>query len=244
MNYTKEFLIDLYKNLLQMRLFETRLYEIYALGKVPGHIHSGVGEEATFAGTLATRKEGDYFKISHRTISASSVIGVPLEKIFSEILGKATGNAEGKGGVNHVAELSKGMLGFSGTLGCDIPIAVGAGITIQYQKRDNVVYVYFGDGTTGRGPVHEAINFAATWKLPVLFICENNQFSISTPITEGVPVQNPAADRASAYGIPGKVVDGTDVLAVYEGAKEMTDYIRQGNGPAILECLAYRWNGT
>lgn len=243
MTYSKEFLIGLYKDLITVRLFEKKLYEIYALGIVPGHIHSGIGEEATYIGTLATRKTGDYFKMTHRSIGVMNILGVSLEKMFSEILAKKTGNSEGRGGVNHIAELDKGILGLSGTLGCDIPVAVGAGITIQYNETDNIVYAYFGDGTSSRGPIHEAMNFAAAWKLPVLFICGNNQFAISTPITTGVPVKNPGADRASAYGMPSKVVDGTNVLKVYETAKELTEYIRKGNGPAILESKSYRWRG-
>ncbi len=243
MAYTKELSRKLYRDLLMLRLFEKRLIDLYAAGKIPGHIHSGIGEEAAFAGTLATKKEGDYFKMSHRDIGASSLLGVSLETMFAEILGKTAGNSGGRGGINHISELSRGMLGFSGTLGCDIAVAAGAGLTIQNRGGDNIVYVYFGDGTTSRGPVHEAINLAAAWKLPVLFVCENNQFAISTPVSEGVPVKNTAADRAPAYGIPGRVADGTDVFAVYEAAEELTREIRQGGGPAILECKAYRWRG-
>lgn len=243
MTYSKEFLIGLYKDLVKLRLFEEKLVEIYTLGKVPGHIHSGIGEEATYVGTLATRKNGDYYKITHRPVGAASIIGVPLNTIFSEIMGKKDGNSGGRGGVNHVSLLSKGMLGFSGTLGCDMAVGAGAGLTIKKNKTDNIVYVYYGDGTSSRGPVHEAMNLAAVWKLPVLFICENNQFAISTNVTEGVSVKNPGADRAAAYGMPSKIVDGTDVLAVYEGTKELEDYVRSGNGPALLEAKAYRWRG-
>jgi len=243
MAYSKDFLIDIYRDLVELRLFEEKLVEIYKLGKVPGHIHSGVGEEATYVGTLATKKDGDYYKITHRPVGASAIIGVPLNTIFSEIMGKKDGNSGGRGGVNHVSLLSKGMLGFSGTLGCDMAVGAGAGLTIKKNGTDNIVYVYYGDGTSSRGPVHEAMNLAAVWKLPVLFICENNQFAISTHASKGVSVENPGADRASGYGMPSKIVDGTDVLAVYEGAKELTEYIRNGNGPAILEAKAYRWRG-
>ncbi|MBP1927104.1 pyruvate dehydrogenase E1 component alpha subunit [Sedimentibacter acidaminivorans] len=243
MAYSKNFLIDIYEELVELRLFEEKLVEIYNLGKVPGHIHSGVGEEATYVGTLATRKDGDYYKITHRPVGASAIIGVPLNTIFSEIMGKRDGNSGGRGGVNHVSLLSKGMLGFSGTLACDIAVGVGAGLTIKKKGTDNIVYVYYGDGTSSRGPVHEAMNLAAVWQLPVLFICENNQFAISTHATEGISVENPGADRAAGYGMPSKIVDGTDVLSVYEGAKELTDYIRSGKGPAILEAKSYRWRG-
>lgn len=243
MAYSKDFLINTYKELVQLRLFEEKLVEIYTLGKVPGHIHSGVGEEATYVGTLVTRKDGDYYKITHRPVGAAVTIGVPLNIAFSEIMGKGDGNSGGRGGVNHVSMLSKGMLGFSGTLGCDMAVGAGAGLTIKKNGTDNIVYVYYGDGTSSRGPVHEAMNLAAVWKLPVLFICENNQFGISTHVTEGVSVENPGADRASAYGMPSKIVDGTDVLAVYEGAKELVDYVRSGKGPALLEAKSYRIRG-
>lgn len=243
MAYSKDFLIKTYRELVQLRLFEEKLVEIYTLGKVPGHIHSGVGEEATYVGTLATRKDGDYYKITHRPVGAATIIGVPLNTAFSEIMGKKDGNSGGRGGVNHVSLLSKGMLGFSGTLGCDMAVGAGAGLTIKKKGTDNIVYVYYGDGTSSRGPVHEAMNLAAVWKLPVLFICENNQFAISTHVTEGVSVENPGADRSAAYGMPSRIVDGTDVLSVYEGAKELTDYVRSGKGPALLEAKSFRVRG-
>ncbi len=243
MTYSKDFLVKVYKDLAELRLFEEKLVETYAQGKVPGHIHSGIGEEAIYAGTLATRKDGDYYKITHRPIGAAVTVGVPLNTAFSEVMGKKDGNSGGRGGVNHVSLLSKGMLGFSGSLGCDMAVGNGAGLKIKKDGTDNIVYVYYGDGTSNRGPVHEAMNLAAVWKLPVIFICQNNQFGISTHVSQGSSVANPGADRAAGYGMPSKVVDGTDVLAVYDAAKELVDYVRQGNGPAILEAKAYRWRG-
>jgi len=243
MAYSKEFITDLYKNLLGMRLSEEKLVTIYKEGRVPGHIHSGVGQEATHVGTLFTRKEGDYFKLAHRLVSISNVLGVSFNNIFAEILGRQDGNSRGGGGVNHIADLSKGILGMSGTLGCDVPIAVGAAYKLKLQGGDNIAYCYYGDGTSNRGPLHEAMNWAAAWKLPVLFILDNNQWAISTCIHETSGVENPGADRAAAYGMPSKVVDGTDVFAVYEGAKELTEYVRAGNGPALLEAKSYRWRG-
>lgn len=243
MTYSKDFLVKVYKDLVELRLFEEKLVEIYAQGKVPGHIHSGVGEEAVYAGTLATKKDGDYYKITHRPVGAAVTLGVPLNTVFSEILGKKDGNSGGRGGVNHVAQLSKGMLGFSGSLGCDMAVGNGAGLKIKKDGTDNITYVYYGDGTSNRGPVHEAMNLAAVWKLPVLFICQNNQFGISTNVKQGSSVENPGADRAAGYGMPSKLVDGTDALAIYDAAKELVDYIRQGNGPAVLEAKEYRWRG-
>ncbi|NLJ58023.1 MAG: thiamine pyrophosphate-dependent dehydrogenase E1 component subunit alpha [Tissierellia bacterium] len=243
MTYSKDFLVKVYRDLAELRMFEEKLVEAYAQGKVPGHIHSGMGEEAVYAGTLATTKDGDYYKITHRPVGAAVTLGVSYETAFSEAMGKSTGNSGGRGGINHISELSKGMLGFSGSLGCDAAVGPGAALKIKKDKTDNIVYVYYGDGTSSRGPIHEAMNLAAVWKLPVLFICQNNQFGISTHISRGSSVENPGADRAAGYGMPSKIVDGTDALAVYEATKELVDDIRKGNGPAILEAKAYRWRG-
>lgn len=243
MQYSKEFLQEIYTHLLETRLMEEKLVELYAQGRVPGHVHSGVGQEATYVGVLSTRKDGDYYKLAHRPIALPRMLGTSLDVFFGELLAKTTGNSGGRGGSLHIGELSKGMLGMSGTLGCDTGVAVGAALTIQMEERDNVSYMFMGEGTSGRGPVYEAMNLAAAWKLPVLFICENNQFAISTHCASTIPVANALADRAAGYGMPAKVVDGTDVLAVYEAAKELVDGIRAGNGPAILECQSYRWRG-
>ena len=243
MAYTDVFLRKLYDDLLCQRMAEEKLVEIYALGKVPGHIHSGVGEEAAFVGTLATKRDGDYYKGTHRVVAAANLMGVSLEQIFAEIMARTTGTAGGRGGVNHIGELQKGILGTAGSLGCDMVVSIGAALSSQYFENGRIVYSYYGDGTSSRGSLHEAFNMAAIWKLPVLFICTNNQYAISTHISTSVPVPNPGADRADAYGMPSKVVDGTDLLAVYEAARELTDYVRAGNGPAILETKCYRWRG-
>lgn len=243
MQYSKEFLQEIYTHLLETRLMEEKLVELYAQGRVPGHVHSGVGQEATYVGVLSTRKDGDYYKLAHRPIALPRMLGTSLDVFFGELLAKTTGNSGGRGGSLHIGELSKGMLGMSGTLGCDTGVAVGAALTIQMEERDNISYMFMGEGTSSRGPVYEAMNLAAAWKLPVLFICENNQFAISTHCASTIPVANALADRAAGYGMPAKVVDGTDVLAVYEAAKELVDGIRAGNGPAILECQSYRWRG-
>lgn len=210
---------------------------------MPGHIHSGMGEEATYAGVLATRKNGDYFKLGHRPVCSPCILGTPLDVFFGEALSKVTGNAGGRGGINHTGRLQDGILGGAGALGCDIGVAVGAALTIDVEGRDNIAYVFFGDGTTNRGPVYEAINLAVAWKAPVLFVCENNQFAISTPISYSCKVENVLADKAPGFGIPSVVVDGIDVLSVYEGAAQMAKYVRAGNGPAMIESKTYRWRG-
>ena len=243
MQYEKEFLRKLYRDLLDMRLLEKKMVDTYAQGRVPGHVHSGVGQEAAYVGVLANFKEGDYYKRTHRLTAVPYMMGTSLDAFFGELLAKKTGNSGGRGGSLHIGELRTGDLGFSGTLGCDAGVGVGAALTIDIEERDNVVFMFMGDGTSSRGPVYEAMNLAAAWKLPVLFVCQNNGFAISTPAPYSIAAKNVVADRAAGYNMPAKVVDGTDVLAVYEAAKELVEGIRAGNGPAILECQDYRWRG-
>ena len=243
MEYAKDFLLKVHKELLETRLMEKKLTEIYAQGIVPGHIHSGMGQEGSYVGVLSTRKKGDYFKFGHRPLAANYIVGEPMDAFFGELLGKLTGNALGHGGTNHLGRLQDGVVGFSGSLGCDAGVAVGAALTIDAEQRDNISYFFYGDGTASRGPVHEAMCLASCWKLPVLFVCENNQFAISTPSSYSSAVPNPGADRAAGYGMPTAVVDGTDVLAVYEATQKLVDYVRAGNGPALIECKEYRWRG-
>lgn len=242
-DYDKDFLMGIYTDLLKTRMMEQKLVDIYAEGIVPGHIHSGMGQEGTYVGVTSTRKPGDYFKFGHRPLSINYIVGEPMDEFFGELLGKLSGNALGHGGTNHLGRLEDGVVGFSGTLGADAGVSVGAALTIDMEGRDNVSYFFYGDGTSNRGPIHEAMSLASVWKLPVLFVCENNQFAISTFSSFSSVVKNPGADRAVGYGMPSEVVDGTDVLAVYEAAQRLTKYIREGNGPAILECKDYRWRG-
>ena len=243
MKYSEKMVEHYYKELLSVRMAEEKLVEIYAQGRVPGHIHSGVGEEAAYVGPLMTRNETDYYKGTHRVVSAVHAVGVTFNEIFAEILGKQTGTSHARGGVNHIDRLDKGVIGTAGSLGVDTEVAIGAGLSAKYLENGRIVYCYNGDGTHSRGNVHEAMNMAAIWKLPVLFICDDNQFAISANHANTISVKNPAADRAAGYGMPAKVVQGDDPLAIYDAAKELTDYIRAGNGPAVLEIKCYRWRG-
>ncbi len=243
MKYSKELQRKLFFDMLLLRQTEQKLLDRYALGRIPGHIHSGLGEEGTFAGVMATKKEGDYWKPNHRMTALASLAGASDEVFWGEILGKKTGNSGGRGGVIHVGDAKTGYLGASGTLGSDAGVSVGAAMAIDYENRDNLVYIFIGEGCTSRGPVYEALTLAKIWNLPVLFVCENNGFAISTPASYAIPAKDALAGRASGWGMPSRVVDSTDVLAVYEAAKELTDGIRAGSGPAILECKDYRWRG-
>ena len=166
MQYEKEFLRKLYRNLLDMRLLEQKMVDTYAQGRVPGHIHSGVGQEASFVGVLANYKEGDYYKRTHRLTAVPYMMGTSLDTFFGELLAKTTGNSGGRGGAIHIGELHTGDLGFSGTLGCDAAVGVGAALTIDAEGRDNLSFVFMGDGTSSRGPVYEAMNLASAWNQP------------------------------------------------------------------------------
>ena len=243
MKYQNKDALDFYRKMCQIRMSEEKLIEVYSLGKIPGHIHPGIGEEAAVVGVLATGGEQDLYKLTHRPASAYRVLGMPYKTIFSEIFGKSTGNSGGRAGIMHVSDLSRGCIGFSGILGCDAPVAVGAAMKLKRDGESGIVYCFYGDGTSNRGPVHEAMNLAGVWKLPVLFVCTNNQFAISLHVSRGSSVPNPGSNRAIAYGMPSAVVDGNDVFAVYEAAKKMADYVRDGNGPAVIETVCYRRGG-
>ena len=240
---TQEQKLDMFKSALATRMSEEKLIEIYRQGIVPGHIHSGRGQEGGYAGTLATSQPGDYFKFTHRAVSAIHQTGISFREIYGEILGKQTSATHGCGGVNHINDLDKGVIGMSAMLACDVHIAAGFAMKLQRDNPGNIVYFYMGDGTSNRGPIHETMNIASAWKLPMIFICDNNQFAISASIRESSLLEDPVAARGPAYGMPAKVVDGSDILAVYETTKELTDYVRAGNGPAVLEIKSYRWGG-
>ncbi len=244
MKYSDELLRSMYDKMLTLRQMELKILDKYAEGHVPGHIHSAIGQEGTFVGVLSTKKDGDYWKPVHRMTSLSYMMGMDHKEFWGELLGKKTGNSGGRGGMLHIGDFNTGYIGMSATLGNDAGVCVGAAMTIDYEERDNVVYMFMGDGTSSRGPVYEALTMAKLWNLPVLFICENNGFAISAAAEKMIPVKDALAGRGSGWEIPTKVVeDGTDILAVYEAAKELTDGMREHGGPAILECKSYRWRG-
>jgi pyruvate dehydrogenase E1 component alpha subunit len=243
MKHPETFLRTVHEKMMILRQMELKILDTYAQGRVPGHIHSAIGEEATFVGVLSTKKDGDYWKPIHRMTSLAYMMGMDEDMFWGELMGKKTGNSGGRGGMLHIGDFDTGYLGMSATLGNDAGVCVGAAMTIDYENRNNVVYMFMGDGTSSRGPVYEALTMAKVWNLPVLFICENNAFALSTPTASAIPFENALAGRASGWEMPTKVVDGTDVLAVYEATKELTDQMRQNGGPAILECKNYRWRG-
>ena len=241
-NIPNDKLIAMYQNMLTIRLFETRVGELFAQGKLPGFIHLYLGEEATATGVCAQLKTGDYITSTHRGHGHLISKGGDLNLMMAELYGKQTGYCKGKGGSMHIADVDLGILGANGIVGGGPPIAAGAALALQYQNKDNVVACFFGDGASNQGTFHEGLNMASIWKLPVVFVCENNYYGISLSQAKHQAIAD-IADRANAYDMPGVVVDGNDVIAVYEAAGEAVKRARAGKGPSLIECKTYRHHG-
>ncbi|MGC9346103.1 MAG: pyruvate dehydrogenase (acetyl-transferring) E1 component subunit alpha [Candidatus Bathyarchaeales archaeon] len=242
MSLTKEKLVEVYRKMLEIRFFEEKVFELYAQNLVPGTIHLYAGEEAVAVGVCSNLRKDDYITSTHRGHGHCIAKGAELKRVMAEILGKKTGYCKGKGGSMHIADFSKGMLGATAVVGAGIPIAVGAGLSIKLRDTDQVVACFFGEGASNQGTFHESINMAALWKLPVIFVCENNLYAMGTRQSRAMAIEN-IADRAIAYGIPGEIVDGNDVLAVYEAAWKAVERARKGEGPTLIECKTYRHKG-
>jgi pyruvate dehydrogenase E1 component alpha subunit len=234
--------INMYRKMLEIRHFEQKVHDLYGQNLVPGTIHLYAGQEATAVGVCVNLRKDDYITSTHRGHGHCIAKGAKLEKIMAEILGKKTGYCKGKGGSMHIADFTIGMLGATAVVGAGLPIAAGAGLSIKIRGTDQVVACFFGDGASNQGTFHEGINMAAVWSLPVLFVCENNLYAMGTRQSRVMAIEN-VADRAAAYGIPSMVVDGNDVLAVYEAAHEAVMRARQGKGPTLIECKTYRHKG-
>ncbi len=242
MTLEKGKMIEIFRKMLEIRHFEEKVYDLYGQNLVPGTIHLYAGQEAVAAGVCANLRKDDYITSTHRGHGHCIAKGAKLSKVMAEILGKKTGYCKGKGGSMHIADFSIGMLGATAVVGAGIPIAAGAGLSIKLRKTDQVVACFFGEGASNQGTFHEGINIAAIWKLPVLFVCENNLYAMGTRQSRVMAIEN-VADRAAAYGIPGSVVDGNDVIAVYEAARKAVDRARSGEGSTLLECKTYRHKG-
>jgi acetoin:2,6-dichlorophenolindophenol oxidoreductase subunit alpha len=234
--------LHLYETMAMIRAFETRVRDEFARGRIPGFVHLYAGEEAVATGVCTNLKEGDTITSTHRGHGHCIAKGCDVDGMMAEIFGKATGLCKGKGGSMHIADVSKGMLGANGIVGGGPPLACGAALSAKMLGNDNVCVCFFGDGAAQEGTFHESLNLAAIWKLPVIFIAENNGFAESTPVTYHCAIEN-IGDRAASYGIPGASVDGMDVLAVYEAAQAAINRARKGLGPSLLECKTYRYHG-
>jgi len=242
MAIAKEKLIDMYRTMVRIRRFEERVSREFADGNIPGSVHVYIGEEAVATGAIAHLRKDDYIMSTHRGHGHMIAKGGQTDRMMAELFAKKTGYCLGKGGSMHIADLDIGMLGAAGIVGSGIPIATGAGLSAKMRGTDQVTLCFFGDGASNLGRFHEGINLGAVWKLPVIYICENNLWAVSVPTSCSLAISN-IADRAIGYGIPGIVVDGMDVMAVNEAAGEAVARARRGEGPSLIEAKTYRFRG-
>jgi pyruvate dehydrogenase E1 component alpha subunit len=239
---SEERALYLYELMVRIREFEQAVVNLYARGKIPGFLHTYIGEEAVAAGVCANLRVEDKITSTHRGHGHMVAKGGRFDKAMAELFGKATGYNRGKGGSMHIAEPDLGMLGANAIVSAGIPIATGAALTAQYLGEDWVAVAFFGDGASNEGAFHESLNLASVWDLPVIYVCENNEFAESTPRGQHQKVQDIAV-RAQSYAIPGVIVDGNDVEAVYLTAGEAIERARSGGGPTLIEAKTTRWRG-
>jgi pyruvate dehydrogenase E1 component alpha subunit len=241
--FSKEKALELIDVMLLVRSFEENAEEMYALGKVHGTMHLSIGQEGVAVGTAsALRPKHDYLLNVHRGHGHFLAWGGDLNRMMAEFMGKETGYCRGRGGSMHIADVESNNLGAQGIVAGNMPISVGVGLSIKMRKTDQVALCIFGDGASNEGAFHESINMASIWKLPVIYLCENNAYAMSMPVRKSMNIEN-ISQRAVAYGIPGVTVDGNDVVAVYKAMKEAEEYVRSGKGPYLIEALTYRWKG-
>ena len=238
----KSQLLHMYEQMKTIREFEERASKEFASGKLPGFVHLYAGEEAVAVGVCAHLTDDDYITSHHRGHGHCIAKGVSLREMVAELLGREAGACRGKGGSMHIADVNKGMLGANGIVGGGFPLADGAGLTAKYNGKGQVAVCFFGDGAGNQGTFHEGLNLAGIWKLPVIFVAENNGYAESTPVTYHMSCRD-IADRAAGYNMPGVTVDGLDVFAVYEAAGEAVARARRGDGPSLIECKTYRYHG-
>ena len=238
---SRQKLEDMYEKMLLTRYFEEKVAYFFSMGMVHGTTHLYVGEEATATGVCCALEPQDLIASTHRGHGHCISKGIDLNRMMAELLGKESGYCKGKGGSMHIADLDRGNLGANGVVGGGIPLAVGAALTTKMKNIDRIVVGFFGDGATNQGTFHESLNLASIWKLPVLFVCEDNKYGISMSRFRSMNVSDIAL-RSVSYGMPGKTIDGNDAIAVYEETKKAREYVRE-NGPMLLVCDTYRYLG-
>jgi TPP-dependent pyruvate/acetoin dehydrogenase alpha subunit len=239
---TKDLARWMLERMMLIREFEERLKRLVDGGVPVGAVHLYVGQEAVAVGTCAALREDDWIASTHRGHGHCIAKGVDVRAMMAELYGKVTGTNRGKGGSMHITDVTKGMLGVNPIVGAGATHAIGAGLSAKVRKTDQVCAAFFGEGAAGIGSLHEAMNMAAIWDLPVLFICENNGYAQATPVEYALAIQN-IADRASAYGMPGEIVDGQDAVAVFDSVQRAVQRARRGQGPTLIECKTYRYYG-
>jgi acetoin:2,6-dichlorophenolindophenol oxidoreductase subunit alpha len=235
--------LTLYKLLVELRYCEKRAHDLFLQNLVKGTSHLALGQEAVAAGFGLAMEKGDYTFCTYRGHHHTLARGAPMSGVLGELMGRQCGLLAGKGGSMHLTSVEHGVMGSYAIVGGHLPIAVGAAWSAQYRGTRQVSVAFFGDGTTNIGAFHEALNLAAVWKLPAIFVCENNLYMEYTPIRSVTAVEHPAADRAASYGLPAIVIDGNDVDAVYLAARAALARARAGDGPSLIECKTYRHSG-
>ncbi|MEE2702558.1 MAG: thiamine pyrophosphate-dependent dehydrogenase E1 component subunit alpha [Myxococcota bacterium] len=242
MDLTRERLLEVYRTMRRIRSFEDRLGELVAAGKMGGFMHLYAGEEAVAVGVCAQLEDVDLVASTHRGHGHCIAKGVEIAGMMAELFGRATGVCKGKGGSMHIADLDRGMLGANGIVGAGIPLATGAALTARIKRTGGVAVAFFGDGATNQGAFHESLNMASNWKLPALYVVENNGFGEFTPTEFVIPVKDIAV-RADSYAMKSLIADGMDFFDVYAKAAEALEHCRSGRGPVLLECKTYRFAG-
>ena len=240
MEITKDIQKLMLERMWTIRNFEEKVMEVHEAGEFVGAAHPYIGEEAVAVGVCLALKDSDYIAGNHRSHGHPLAKGGSVKKAMAELYGRVDGYCKGKGGSMHLADFSVGILGESGIVASSVPVATGAGLASKISKNNFVSVVFFGDGASNQGACHESMNLASIWKLPVIFVCENNQFAITTSYQNSVAVEN-VSDRAQAYNMPGILVDGQNVEAMYEATSEAVKRARNGEGPTLIEGLTYRF---
>jgi pyruvate dehydrogenase E1 component alpha subunit len=235
------FLLEMYRKMMTIRIFTRRAHQESVAGNIPVMIPANVGEEGSAVGICTALRRDDRITSTHRSLGHAIAKGVDIRLIMAELFGRSNGCCGGKGGTMHIADFSVGMLGANGIVGGGLPIATGAALAAQMDGGDAVTAAFFGDGASNEGTFHSTLNLAAIWKLPIVFVCENNGWAIGVPASYALSVEDVSV-RAVSYGIPGLTVDGTDVLAVYEVMEQAVARARSGDGPTLIECKNYRWD--
>ncbi|HSF30525.1 MAG TPA: thiamine pyrophosphate-dependent dehydrogenase E1 component subunit alpha [Candidatus Tectomicrobia bacterium] len=240
MALTPQQLLHMYRQMRTIRKFDERAVEEFHAGNIPGGVHTYIGQEAVAVGVCAALRRDDKIVSTHRGHGHTIAKGADIKLMMAELFGRSNGYCHGKGGSMHIADFSVGMLGANGIVGAGIPIATGAALAAQLQHSDHVAVAFFGDGASNEGAFHGSLNLASIWKLPAIYVCENNRWASSVPASYALSVPE-VAMRSTAYNMPGVSVDGADVIAVYEVAAQAVRRARAGEGPTLIECMTYRW---
>ena len=239
---SQETVLGMYRTMCRIRYFEEAAAAKYKDGDLPGFIHLSIGQEACAAGVCATLEPSDYITSTHRGHGHCLAKGGDAKRMMAELFAKQAGYSQGRGGSMHIADVAVGMLGANGIVGQSMPLGVGAALTAQVKQSGAVAVAFFGEGASGAGVAHEAMNMAALWRLPLVFFCEANRYAELSPYEIHVPIAN-VADRAPAYDMPGVTIDGGDAIAVFETVQEAVARARAGRGPSLIEAKTYRWHG-